>query len=72
MFDTLSSSIEHIRAAGRLRARGVTSAMRLDVLPDIPTVAEAVPGYEASIWFDIGGARFSRPNQQGSRLPLYP
>jgi tripartite-type tricarboxylate transporter receptor subunit TctC len=52
MFDTLSSSIEHIRA-GRPRALGVTSATRLDVLPDIPTVAEAVPGYEASIWFAI-------------------
>jgi tripartite-type tricarboxylate transporter receptor subunit TctC len=51
MFDLLASSIEPIRA-GALRALAVTTAARLDVLPDIPTVAEFVPGYEASA---IGG-----------------
>jgi len=60
MFDTLSSSMEHIRA-GRLRALGVMSGTRLDVLPDIPTVAGAVPGYEASIWFGIGVPKSTPP-----------
>jgi len=49
MFDTMASSIEHIRA-GKLRALAVTTATRLDVLPDIPTVSDFVPGYEASGW----------------------
>jgi tripartite-type tricarboxylate transporter receptor subunit TctC len=51
MFDLLASSIEPIRA-GALRALAVTTAARLEVLPDIPTVGEFVPGYEASA---IGG-----------------
>jgi tripartite-type tricarboxylate transporter receptor subunit TctC len=49
MFDNLTNSIEHIRV-GRLRALAVTTAMRSEVLPDIPTVGEFVPGYEASLW----------------------
>jgi tripartite-type tricarboxylate transporter receptor subunit TctC len=53
MFDTLSTSIEQIRA-GKLRALGVTSATRSEVLPDIPTLGEFVPGYEASLWQGIG------------------
>src|SRR5262249_33126615 len=40
--------------AGKLRALGVTTTMRSDALPDVPTVAETVPGYEASAWFGIG------------------
>jgi tripartite-type tricarboxylate transporter receptor subunit TctC len=48
--------IEHIRA-GRLRALGVTTATRLEVLPDIPTVGESVPGYEASSWFGVGAPK---------------
>jgi tripartite-type tricarboxylate transporter receptor subunit TctC len=47
MFDAVSSSIEHIRA-GKLRPLAVTSAARLQVLPDLPTVGDFVPGYEAS------------------------
>jgi tripartite-type tricarboxylate transporter receptor subunit TctC len=47
------SSLEHIKA-GRLRALGVTTAMRLEVVPDIPTVAEYLPGYEVSDWTGIG------------------
>jgi tripartite-type tricarboxylate transporter receptor subunit TctC len=43
MFDTLATSIEHIRA-GKLRALAVTSATRSNVLPEIPAVAEFVPG----------------------------
>jgi tripartite-type tricarboxylate transporter receptor subunit TctC len=53
MFDTVSSSIEHIRA-GKLRPLAVTTAARLQVLPDIPTVGEFVPGYEASSVQGIG------------------
>lgn len=53
MFDTMPASIEHIRA-GKLRALAVTTAMRSEALPDIPTVAEFVPGYEASIWWGVG------------------
>ncbi len=52
MFPATVSSIEYIRD-GRLRALAVTTATRSDTLPDIPTVAEFVPGYEASNWFGI-------------------
>ena len=51
-----AASIEHIRA-GKLRALAVTTATRSEVLPDIPTVGEFVPGYEASAWFGIGAPR---------------
>jgi tripartite-type tricarboxylate transporter receptor subunit TctC len=53
MFDTLPSSIEHIRG-GKLRALGITSAQSIDALPDVPTIAATVPGYEASAFFGIG------------------
>jgi len=53
MFSPLSSSIEYVRG-GKLRALAVTTAARSEVLPDIPTVGEFVPGYEASGWFGIG------------------
>jgi tripartite-type tricarboxylate transporter receptor subunit TctC len=56
IFSPLSESIEHIKA-GKLRALAVTSATRLDVLPDIPTVADFVPGYEASGFAGIGAPR---------------
>ena len=49
MFDTLPSSIALIKA-GKLRALGVTTAARLEALPNIPSVGEFVPGYEASGW----------------------
>jgi tripartite-type tricarboxylate transporter receptor subunit TctC len=49
IFDTLSTSIEHIKA-GRLRALAVTSAARSEHLPDVPTVGEFLPGYEATSW----------------------
>jgi tripartite-type tricarboxylate transporter receptor subunit TctC len=56
MFDAIPASIEHIRA-GRLRALAVTSATRLDALPDIPTVGDFVPGYEASGVNGIGAPK---------------
>jgi tripartite-type tricarboxylate transporter receptor subunit TctC len=60
LFDNLSSSIEHIRA-GKLRALAVTTATRSKVLPDIPTVGEFVPGYEASAWQGVGAPRNTPP-----------
>ncbi len=55
-FSTISESIEHIRA-GRLRALAVATPTRSQVLPDIPTLGEFVPGYEASGWQGIGAPR---------------
>ena len=59
MFENVPSSIEFIRA-GKLRPIAVTQAMRSEALPDIPTLGEFLPGYEASSWFGIG-ARKSTP-----------
>jgi tripartite-type tricarboxylate transporter receptor subunit TctC len=56
MFDTLITSIEHIRT-GKLRALAVTAATRVEVLPDIPTVGDFVPGYEAVGWQGVGAPR---------------
>jgi len=56
MFDNMPSSIEHIRA-GKLRALAVTTEKRSEALPDVPTVADTVPGYEASAWFGVGMPR---------------
>jgi tripartite-type tricarboxylate transporter receptor subunit TctC len=53
MFDAMPSSIEYIRG-GKLRALAVTTAERSWALPDVPTISETVPGYEASVWFGIG------------------
>jgi tripartite-type tricarboxylate transporter receptor subunit TctC len=55
-FATTVSSIEYVRD-GRLRALAVTTATRLEVLPDIPTVGEFVPGYEASTWNGFGAPK---------------
>jgi tripartite-type tricarboxylate transporter receptor subunit TctC len=52
MFDAVSSSIAYIRA-GQVRALAVTTATRLDALPELPTVGDFVPGYEASAWFGV-------------------
>jgi tripartite-type tricarboxylate transporter receptor subunit TctC len=57
MFGAVSSSIEYIRG-GKLRALAVTSATRLEALPDVlPTVSEFVPDYEASQWYGIGAPK---------------
>ncbi len=55
MFGTMADVVEHIRG-GKLRALAVTSARRIPVLPDVPTMVEAgVPGYEATAWFGMVG-----------------
>jgi tripartite-type tricarboxylate transporter receptor subunit TctC len=56
MFDLVASSIAHIKA-GELRALTVTTKTRLEVLPDVPTVGEFVPGYEASGVGGVGAPR---------------
>ena len=61
MFDNLPSSIGHIQS-GKLRALAVTTATRSDALPDVPTVSETVPGYEASAWFGMGAPRGTPPS----------
>jgi tripartite-type tricarboxylate transporter receptor subunit TctC len=56
MFGTTPASIQHIRA-GKLRPLAVTTTTRWDGLPDIPTISDFVPGYEASGWFGLGAPR---------------
>jgi tripartite-type tricarboxylate transporter receptor subunit TctC len=56
VFGTISSCIQYIRG-GMLRALAVTTATRSDVLPDIPTLVEFVPGYEASQWYGVGAPK---------------
>jgi tripartite-type tricarboxylate transporter receptor subunit TctC len=56
MFDTLATSIGHIKA-GNLRALAVIGATRSQVLPEIPTVGEFVPGYEANGWGGVGAPK---------------
>src|SRR5262249_10148441 len=54
--DNLPASIEHIKA-GRLRALAVTTAAQSDSLPDIPTVAEFLPGFETSAFVAVGAPK---------------
>jgi tripartite-type tricarboxylate transporter receptor subunit TctC len=65
-FGALPVSIEHIRA-GKLRPLAVTGATRSEVLPDIPTVGDFVPGYEASTWFGVGAPK-NTPTEVVDRL----
>ena len=53
---TISTNIQYIRG-GMLRALAVTTATRSDVLPDVPTLAEFVPGYETSQWYGVGAPK---------------
>lgn len=56
LFDPIPASIEYIRT-GKLRALAVTTALRSDALPDIPTIGEFVPGFEASTWYGVGAPK---------------
>jgi len=60
MIETTPASIEYIRT-GRLRALAVTTATRSDALPDLPTVGDLVPGYEASSWYAVGAPKNTPP-----------
>jgi tripartite-type tricarboxylate transporter receptor subunit TctC len=60
LFDNMPSIIGHIRS-GSVRALGVTSAERSPALPDVPTVADTVPGYEASAWFGAAAPKGTPP-----------
>jgi tripartite-type tricarboxylate transporter receptor subunit TctC len=55
-FASTAASIEHVKA-GKIRALGVTTTTRSEALPDVPTIAEFVPDYEASAWYGIGAPR---------------
>ena len=66
MFEPTLSAIEYIRA-GKLRALAVTSAARSEILPDLPTIGEFVPGYEASQWYGMGAPK-STPAEVIGRL----
>ena len=66
MFPAPLASIEYIRA-GKLRALAVTTPTRSEVLPDVPTVGEFVPGYEASPWFGVGAPK-STPSEIVEKL----
>jgi tripartite-type tricarboxylate transporter receptor subunit TctC len=68
LFNSPLVSIEYIKA-GRLRALAVTTATRSEVLPDLPTVGEFVPGYEASQWYGVArqGARQLRSSTSSTR-----
>lgn len=56
MFDNIPTSAEHVKA-GRLRGLAVTGPTRSEVLPELPTVADFLPGYEASAWYGLGAPR---------------
>src|SRR5215831_2893635 len=60
MFDNLPGSVEHIKA-GTLRALGVTAGKRAAAIPDVPTIGETVPGYEAVVWYGIVAPKGTPP-----------
>ena len=60
MFDTMAASIPHIKA-GKIRALAITTAARSSLLPDLPTVAESVPGYESIGPFGLGAPKETPP-----------
>jgi tripartite-type tricarboxylate transporter receptor subunit TctC len=65
-FDGIATSIEHVRSR-KLRALAVTSASRSELLPDIPSLSEFLPGFEASFWGGVG-VRSSTPAEMVDKL----
>jgi tripartite-type tricarboxylate transporter receptor subunit TctC len=61
LFDNLPGSIEFVRS-GKLKALAVTTAKRNAALPDLPTVGETVPGYEASVFYGVAGPKGIPPH----------
>jgi len=61
LFGNLTGAIEFVRA-GRLRALGITAAKRWKELPDMPTIAETVPGYEADVWYGVVAPKGTPPD----------
>jgi tripartite-type tricarboxylate transporter receptor subunit TctC len=61
MFDSLPSSIGHIQS-GVLRALAVTTDQKSEALPGVPTIAETVPGYEASVWYGMVAPKGTPPD----------
>ena len=68
MFDVLTSSLQHIRS-GALRALAVTTATRSEALPDLPTVGDFLPGYEASAWYGVAAPK-STPSEIVDKLNM--
>ena len=60
MFDNLPTCAEHVKS-GKLRGLAVTSTTRSDVLPDLPLVADYLPGYEASAWYGLAAPEGTPP-----------
>jgi tripartite-type tricarboxylate transporter receptor subunit TctC len=60
MFDNIPTAAEFIKS-GKLRGLAVTSTERSHVLPELPTVAQYVPGYEASAWYGLGAPKNTPP-----------
>lgn len=56
LFASVASALPHLKA-GKLRALGVTSAARVEALPDVPAIGEMLPGYEANGWYGLGAPR---------------
>ena len=65
IFDNLPGSMQYIKS-GQLRALGVTAGKRAEAIPDVPTIGESVPGYEAVVWYGIR-CRRARPRASSAR-----